>query len=289
MVEKLVLRTALGKHAHVKPLRDGRVVSDRLVLSFEDYDPLPEAFRQMIRGGNLDLSEMAAVTHLLAHHYKKPLVGLAIPLWGRLPHTNLIVPQGSDISAPTDLEGRKVGVRAYGQTSGVWVRGILESEYGVDINAIEWVTMEDSHLVEYEDPSIAWRYRGGQKLRDLMLSGDLAAIMGERNVSAAGIRTVIDDAEGAAKVWVSRTGIEPINHGVVLRSSVHAEHPWVAQEVMEMFTAARRIAIEDDGVLPPAEYGLEANRGALDLLFAFSARQSVPAQRYHPEDLFLPL
>lgn len=289
MSEKLVLRTAVGQHAHMKPLRDRRVVSDRVELQFNDYEPLPNAFREMIRGDDLDLSEMAVVTHLLAHHFGKPLTGLAIPLWGRLPHTNLICPDTSDIASPKDLEGRRVGVRAYGQTSGVWVRGVLESLYGVDVNSIRWVTMEDSHLAEYEDPAIAERNQTGKKLRELMLSGELAAIMGERTVSTDSIRTIIPDAEAAARRWIAESGIEPINHGVVLRTSLHEQHPWLAGEIMELFREARRIAIEEDGAAAPAEYGLDANRASIDLLLEFGFRQSVPARRYAPEDLFLPL
>lgn len=289
MSEKLVLRTALGKHAHVQPLVDARVQSDRVTLQFEHYDPLPNAFRQMIRGGDLDVSEMATVTHLLAHHFGKPLVGLAIPLWGRLPHTNLVCPIDSDIQSPKDLEGKSVGVRAYGQTSGVWVRGVLESEYGVDINSIRWVTMEDSHLEEYEDPSIAVRNSTDMKLREMMMAGELAAIMGERTVSNDGIKTVVPDAEDAAKAWIARTGLTPINHGLVFRSALHAEYPWLAEELMALFKEARRVAIEEDGAVPPPEYGLEANRASIDLLLEFSAKQECPAQRYTPEDLFLSL
>src|ERR1700754_1278135 len=136
MTEPLVLRTAVGKHAHAKPLREGRVTSPRIRFDFVDMDPLPKAFRLMVRGGDLDVSEMAVVTHLMAVHYGRPLTGLAIPLWSRLPHTNLVCATDSDIRVPADLNGRKVGVRAYAQTSGVWVRGVLADEYGVDLDSM---------------------------------------------------------------------------------------------------------------------------------------------------------
>ena len=90
----------MGQHDHVKPLRDGRVTSSRVVLEFVDIEPLPKAFRQMVRGDGLDVSEMAVVTHLLAHHFGKPIGGIAIPLWSRLPHTNLVCPADSASASP---------------------------------------------------------------------------------------------------------------------------------------------------------------------------------------------
>lgn len=289
MKERLVLRTALGKHAHVKPLRDGRVTSDRIAFDFVDMDPLPKAFRLMVRGGALDLSEMAVVTHLMAHHYGKPIVGLAIPLWSRLPHTNLVCPSDSDLRVPKDLEGRKVGVRAYAQTSGVWVRGVLQSEYGVDLDRITWGTMEDSHLAEYEDPPGCVRYTSPPPLRERMLQGEFAAIMGEREVDPAGIRSVIPDAEAAALAWIAKSGLFPINHGLTVRQELIGAHPWLAQELMDLFSAARTVAVDADGAEAPPAYGFSENQASLQLLLDFSGQQKITPRRYGAEELFLPV
>jgi len=285
MVQPLVLKTALGKHDHVKPLKDGRVRSRRVELAFEEFEPLPKAFRTMVRGGDLDVSEMAIVTHLLAHHYGKPITGLAIPLWSRLPHTNLVCPIGSSVENPRDLAGTKVGVRAYAQTSGVWVRGFLQHEYGLDLDGITWVTMEDAHLSEYEDPSNTERNRSDLALRPLMLSGALSAIMGEREVDPSGIRTVIPDAEATAAAWIARTGIVPINHTLTVKSALVEDHPWLRGELTEMFEEARRIAIAD-GAPPPPAYGLEQNRESLQLAFAYSAEQRITPRIYDVNELY---
>lgn len=288
MSEPLVLRTALGKHEHVKPLRDGRVKSSRIQFDFVDIDPLPKAFRQMVRGDGLDVSEMAVVTHLMAHHYGRPLTGLAIPLWSRLPHTNLVCATDSDIRGPIDLNGKKVGVRAYAQTSGVWVRGVLESAYGVDLDSITWVTMENSHLPEYEDPSIAVRNTSDLALRPLMMAGELAAIMGERDVDPSGIRPVIENAGEAAADWIAKTGIFPVNHTVVLKTELHDANPWLARELFALFDEARKVA-EADGAEPPPPYGLEQNRRSLQMLLEFSARQQVTPRLYDVDELYQPL
>lgn len=287
MPEKLLLRTALGKHAHVKPLMDGRVSSTRVSFAFRDYDPLPKAFRTMVRGDDLDVSELAVVTHLLAHHYAKPLTGIAIPLWSRLPHANLVCPVDSAIREPKDLNNTKVGVRAYAQTSGVWVRGIIKDDYGVDLDSITWLTMEDAHLSEYADPANTVRNDRPVGLRELMLSGELSAIMGERVVDPSGIRTVVPDGDKAAEAWIERTEIVPINHVLTVRNALLAAHSWLAGELMELFEEARCIAIEEDGATPPPAYGLEANRRSLQLAFDYSADQQVTPRRYEVDELFV--
>ncbi|WP_395448913.1 hypothetical protein ACHMW7_03075 [Aminobacter sp. UC22_36] len=285
MAQPLVLKTALGKHDHVKALKDGRVRSSRVEMVFEEFEPLPKAFRTMVRGGDLDISEMAIVTHLLAHHYGKPITGLPVPLWSRLPHTNLVCPADSCVKGPRDLAGTKVGVRAYAQTSGVWVRGFLQHEYGIDLDGITWITIEDAHLSEYEDPSNTERNRSELALRPLMLSGALSAIMGEREVDPSGIRTVIPEAQATAEAWIARTGIVPINHTLTVRSALIEAHPWLAGELMEMFEEARRIAIED-GATPPPAYGFEENKASLQLAFAYSAEQRITPRVYDAKELY---
>ena len=287
MAKPLHLRVALGRHDHVKPLRDGRAASPRLSLEFIDYDPLPNAFREMVRGDSLDVAEMAVVTHLLAHQFGRRIRGLAIPLWSRLPHTNLICAEQSNIRGPADLNGKKVGVRAYAQTSGVWVRGMLASEYGVDLRSVTWGTMEDAHLPEYVDPPNTRRYTAPPGLRELMLRGEFAAIMGERVVDPVGIRPVIPDARKRALEWIERTGIQPINHILTVKTALLEEHPWLAQELFDLFDRARTLAIAA-GAGPPPPYGLEADRtrASLQLCLQYSYEQSVTPRLYDAAEMY---
>lgn len=279
---------AIGDHAHVAPLRDGRVASDRLAIEFVDIAPLPRAFRQFVRDDTIDIAELAVVTHLLACQYRRPIRGLAIPLWSRLPHTNLVCPAHSALSNPGDLAGGTVGVRAYAQTSGVWVRGVLQHEYGVDLDTVMWGTMEDAHLPEYRDPSSAYRCAPTPPLRDRMLAGEFDAIMGERVVDPRQVRSVIPGAEAAALAWIDRSGIQPINHILAARTEQLDAHPWLAKELMALFEEARRIAVAD-GAPPPPTYGMEACAASLQRCFDYSFEQAITPQRHAVADFFEPI
>jgi 4,5-dihydroxyphthalate decarboxylase len=285
MGDRLALRVALGQHQHVQPLKDGRVVSQRIDFNFAEFEPLPKAFRQMVRVGDLDVCEMALTTHLLAHHYGKPITALAVPLWSRLHHGNLVCPSDSALKGAGDLKGRKVGVRAYTQTTGVWIRGILSAEYGVPSGSVTWVTMEDAHVAEYADPPFTERDRTGKGLRQLMQEGELAAIMGERNADPQGVRPVIADADRVAKDWSRRTGVLPVNHIVSVKTELLRQHPWLAQELIELFEAARRMAGEAKTDAPPP-HGLEPNRRSMQMLLDFALDQQLVPRPYRVDELF---
>ena len=284
MTEKLTLRIALGAHAHVRPLKDGTVASDRIRFEFIEFDPLPNAFRTMVRGADLDVSEMALTTHLLALEFGKPLTALPIPLWRRLHHGNLVTLASSNLRGPKELEGKKVGVRAYSQTTGVWIRGILQHAYGVDLDSIIWVTMEDAHVAEYKDPPHVVRNSTGKGLRELLLTGELAAIMGERNVDPRDVRPVVSDSETAAAEWSRRTAIFPVNHVVSVRAELTARHPWLAGELTRLFEEGRVASGATGAAALP--YGLSANRKAMQMLCDFAVAQKLTRRAFQVDEVF---
>ena len=284
MSERIILKTALGQHDHVRPLKDGTVTSDRIQFDFVEYEPLPKAFRTMVRGGDIDVGEIAMTTHLLALEFKKPLTGIPVQLWRRLHHGNLVCLNESDIRGPKDLEGKKVGVRAYSQTTGVWIRGILETQYGVDLDKITWVTMEDAHVAEYQDPPTAVRNTSGKSLRDLLFAGELAAIMGERDVDPSNVRTVIPDALVAAEEWSKRTGLFPVNHILAVRTDLLKQHPWLHDELVRVLDEAR-IKSGANGVAA-MPYGLAPNRQAMQTLCEFAADQKLTSKVFQLDEIF---
>jgi 4,5-dihydroxyphthalate decarboxylase len=284
VTEPIVLRIALGTHAHVAPLVNGELTSPRILFQFIEFDPLPQAFRNMVRGDDLDVSEMAVTTHLLALDFGKPLTALPAPLWRRLHHSNLVCLNDSTVRGPKDLEGKKVGVRAYSQTTGVWIRGILKTRYGVDLDKITWITMEDAHVAGFKDPPQAVRNATGKGLRDLLHSGELEAIMGERNVDPANIRSVIPDAENEARAWSKETGVFPVNHIVSVRTQLLERHEWLADELMRLLDQARIVSgVSGVAAMP---YGIEPIRPAVKMLSGFALDQRLTAKEYAVEDIF---
>jgi 4,5-dihydroxyphthalate decarboxylase len=291
LAEPLILRTAIGTDPHLMPLWRGDVSSTRVRLELVEVKPLSLAFRQMIRNQEFDLCEMALVSQAMAHAYAKPITALPVPVWRHFHHGSLLCRNGSPITVPADLAGGRIGVRSYSQTSGVWARGILETEHGLDPDSVTWVTLEDSHVPEYQDPANVVRAAEGRSLSDLLSSGEVGAIMGLREGRPDEVRTVIPDAEAAARQWSERTGIVPVNHVLAVKTDLLSTHEWLADEITSLFERARlaaSAAAPRAGELNGAElpYGLASNRASIELLLEWSARQRLTPRRFTVEEIF---
>src|SRR5436189_1023100 len=146
---KLKLHTMLGNYPNSKALKSGAVRSDLVDFDFVDVKVANNLFKQVVRDASYDVAELAIVTYLQAKAYGKPYVLLPAVLVSRGQHHTIAYNPDRGKLGPTDLAGKRVGVRAYTVTTGVWVRGILADEFGVDLNKIEWITFEDPHVAEY--------------------------------------------------------------------------------------------------------------------------------------------
>jgi 4,5-dihydroxyphthalate decarboxylase len=278
---ELVLRTALGKSPLVQALKQGVVTSDRVGFDFVEIDPVTRAFRRMVRTLEFDLCEIALTTHAQARAYGKPITALPVVLLQGLHHNALICRRDSPVRRPADLVGKRVGVRAWSQTTGVWVRGILQDEYGIAPDAMAWVTEEDAHVQEFTDPSFVQRIASGQSLPAMLLAGEIDAAVALAGVDPARVRTVIADADAVAAEWSHRTGVHPINHVVVVKDSLLAAHPWLAGELMRLFAASKQGAAAD------VPYGIDANRPAIELLMRYAAAQGLVPRPYQVDELFV--
>lgn len=282
-LERLRLKICLGQHLHTMPLKTAAVSSPRFSLDFVECDPLPKAFRAMVRDGMLDVSEMALATHLIAREFGKPLTALPAPVWRRLHHANLVCLATSPIRGPKCLENKRVGVRAYSQTTGVWIRGILKTQYAVDLDSVTWVTLEDAHVTEYRDPDNVVRDTSARSLRELLHAGEVAAIMGERNADSDSVRPVIPDADCAAQDWADSLGVFPVNHVVAVRTELLKHHPWLGTELMRLLDEAR--VLSGASGLASLPYGLEPNRASMQMLCAFAADQKLTRGERRIEDV----
>ena len=125
-----------------------------------------DGFKDMVRRNAYDAGELAIITYLQAYAYDKDYVLLPTPISGRFQHHTIGYSIEHGALKPKDIEGRKVGVRTYAQTTGLWARGILQHEYGVDLNKVTWLTLDDAHLAEHVDPSNCQRLPKGTKLAE---------------------------------------------------------------------------------------------------------------------------
>jgi 4,5-dihydroxyphthalate decarboxylase len=296
MTGRLTLRAAFAEYPHVLALKDGRVASDRVGFDFERVEPITRAFRRMVRTADFDLCEIALTTHAQAHAYGKAITALPVVLMRGFHHGALVCPLGSPLSGPRDLRGKRVGVRAFSQTTGVWVRGILKDEYGVDHRDITWVTQEDAHVQEYRDPVNVVRTVPGQDLAAMLLAGEIDAGIALAGLDPSLARPVIADAEAEAAAWHRRTGAYPVNHVVCVKTPLLRTHPWLAGELFRLFSEAKRTATGASAearyaplVGDPLPYGLAANRAGIELCLRYAAEQRLVPAVYRPEELFAAL
>jgi 4,5-dihydroxyphthalate decarboxylase len=185
-------------------------------------------------------------------------------------------------------------VRAWSQTTGIWVRGILLDEYGVDHRDITWVTQEDAHVAEYVDPPNIVRIAPGQDLGTMLLDGEIDAGIAIAGVDPATVRPVIASPMQEAAAWFAKTGAYPVNHLLCLKTALVDANPWLTEELMALFTAAKQAATEPSAearftpiVGPdPLPYGLETNRAGIELCLRYAAEQGLVPRVYEVGEVF---
>ncbi|HEX3379910.1 MAG TPA: phosphate ABC transporter substrate-binding protein [Paraburkholderia sp.] len=280
------LRTNLAVYPVTKALRDGRVSSDLVTLDFCGPTPAHNGFKAMVRESQFDAGELAIVTFLQAKAYGKPYVLLPAPISGRFQHHCAGFNIDFGHLDPKDIEGRKVGVRTYTQTTALWIRGILRHEYGVDLDKVTWMTLGDGHLAEYRDPNNCTRLAAGSSIPDMMMNGELAAaLLGEDMPKDPRVRTLVPDAQNAAKAWFAREDVVPINHMFVVHQDLSKKRPDIVRELYRMIVESR--AQTEGGtpaVFPPI--GLEQNRKGLQLAIDWALDQKILPHRLSIDELF---
>jgi len=232
---KTVIRTSPWNAA----LKDGRVTPRGYELEFEEVQPITRAFRVMCRELAYDVTEMAATTYLVARDHGKPLTALPVFLTRGIHHGAVRAREPGD---PKELEGRRVGVnRGYTVTTGVWARGILASEYGVDLDQVTWVRSDDEHVAEYEPPANVEKLPEGQDLAAAVSGGDLAAAVGD--VKSDELVPMIPDAEAAGFRALAERGLWPVNHLVVVKDEVLEANPDLARALFDAFEQAKDLYV----------------------------------------------
>jgi 4,5-dihydroxyphthalate decarboxylase len=281
----ITLQTLLAAYPNTNALRQGELRSPLVNFDFADVKTANKAFKSLVRDQKFDLGELAIVTFLQAKAYGKPYVLMPAVVVARGQHHTIFYnPERGHVN-PGDLNGRKVGVRAYTQTTGAWVRGFLQEDYGVDFQRVQWITFEDPHVAEYTDPPWVRRAAEGKQLAQMLLDGEIdAAIFGSENPQGTPLEPLIPGAAEVAARWAEKHGGVPINHMMVIRESITRARPDVVREVYNMLkqsTAAGPWKGAD--VL---RFGVDAVRPSLETIIQYSERQGLIPRRFSVDELF---
>jgi len=298
-------KTALVTYPHTQALKDGTVVPRTFQFEFEDVPVIVKAFRRMVRGLEFDICEMAITTYLTARSHGKRFTAIPVFPMRAFHHGAILYNVKSDIRTPRDLEGKKVGVnRGYTVTTGLWARSILQHEYGVDLKTITWVLSGDEHVAEFQPPPNVVKAEEGRTLEEMLLAGELAAANGIQATSPD-IRPLLPDAKTLGLEHLRSGGLYPINHTVVVRDDLLAEHPDLAADLFDAFVRAKHIYIEQlkRGIAEPSAadqtfaavmeitgdplpYGIAPNRRELDAIIQYSIEQGILRRPLEIEDVF---
>jgi 4,5-dihydroxyphthalate decarboxylase len=271
--DRLMLTAAIGAAAWRDGLERAQDGASSLTLSFAKISPIHRAFAPMVRDQTFDISELAIVTALQALAYDKPLIILPVALAARFQQGCLITRRRDVPVSVALLRGRRIGVRAYTQTTGVWLRGILQNDYGVPPDSIRWVTQEGAHVAEYIDPPWVEPAPSQASLPDLLRDGHIdAAILGNDLPDDPDFAPVIADPPAAAQAWYATHGVVPINHVLVVRKDVAVAHPQAIRDLWRMLHSARP---RQSGACDMAPIGVEALRRPLELLLSYCEQQQL--------------
>ncbi len=283
------LHALLGDYPNTRALKDGRITSSLVAFDFVDVKVPSTAFKRVVRDIEFDVAELAVITFLQAKAHGKPLVLVPARVGPpRFQHQCLVHNVERGPLEPADLIGKRVGMRAWAQTTPTWVRGILADQYGVDLDRVRWMTFEDPHVAEFRDPPGVERAPAGKDLLKMLSAGELdAAIIGHNVPDDPRIQPLIADHEEAAKQWARKHKAVPINHMIVVKESRSRMQPEVVREIYRMLKEARKAGGEPtSGEFDMAPYGVEANRSALQLAIDIAAAQQLLPRSLTVDELF---
>ena len=302
-----ILRTVTRTQGNNASLKDGTVRPVGFAFDFVEVDPLIDAFRRMTRGMEFDVCEMAITTYICGREHGKKYTALPIFIVRAFHHGAILVNTKAGIKTPKDLEGKKVGVnRGYTVTTGLWARGVLAREHGVDLSKITWVLSGDEHVAEFQNPSNVVPIEKGKKIADMLASGDLVAAIGAE-CDHPDIKPLIPDAKEAGFAALAKLGHYPINHTVVIRDELLAANPALGPAVFNAFVDAKRLYVErlKSGQIAkmnavdemhkrvmeitgrdPLPYGVEANRQTMGEVIDYALEQGIITKRVSVDSLF---
>jgi 4,5-dihydroxyphthalate decarboxylase len=313
----LTLTLACGDYDRTLPLRTGAVKPRGVELRVLPLEP-EEMFYRMARLRDFDVAELSLSTYTILRARGEPLVAIPVFPSFAFRHSAIWVREGTGIQEPRDLVGKRVGVPKYHMTAAVWVRGILEDEYGVAPGDLHWFEGGEGAAVKEVDVTLPAGLRhevvpGDRTLGHMLRVGELDVFIGARRPGGAGgvapVRRLFPEFRRVERAYYEKTGIFPVMHTVVLKEELARQHPWLPLALYDAFVEAKRLAyqrLSDTAVLPyvlpwlvaeveetralmgddPFPYGVARTRNAVETLAGYSFRQGLASRRLTAKELF---
>ncbi len=319
----LNLTFACGPYDRMEALLTGEVKPEGIDLTMVPIKSPRQIFDRVMAGADFDVAELSVSEHI-ANTCQGTSPHVAIPVFPSrvFRHGFIVVNRDAGISAPKDLEARRIGVPLYTMTAAVWIRGMLEDDYGVDLSDVTWVQgaveMAGSHGNPNPPPLLKpikmQINRSDQSLDDLLCKGEIDAYMGAQLPPSLGrsarLQRLFTDAKATEREYYQRTGIHPIMHLVVIKRPVYEANPWIARSLFRALCEAKTSAWNYlnysgaskmmlpwmwDGVNEAAElfggepfpYGLERNRATLNTLIGYMHRHHMIGRQPDLAELFV--
>jgi 4,5-dihydroxyphthalate decarboxylase len=319
----LRLTLACWDYDRTRAIMENRVRFDGIDLTYLNLVVEETFFRQM-RHHEFDASEMSLSSYLVSL-FQDPPPFIAIPIFPSrsFRHSGIYINAKAGIREPKDLIGRRIGCAEYQLTANVWIRGILNDEYGVTPSSFTTFIggLEETGRVEKAalslPPQIKIEHIGAaQTLSAMLESGDIDALFSPRAPSSfvkgtGAVRRLFEDTHAAEREYFERTRIFPIMHVVALRRDVYERHRWIAQSLYKGFVDAQRIAYQDlhetaalklmlpwliqhladtERLMGPDfwPYGYGPNVEAIDRLLRYHYEQGLSRKQLKPQEIFAP-
>ena len=321
----LQLSIGMASNPRTWPIFDGRVKADGIDLIPSPVFP-SELFWRQLKFAEFDVSEMSMSSLMMARAQgDERWVGLPVFTTRRFFHAGILVRRDAGIETPADLKGKRVGVPEYQQTAALWTRGVLAHEFAVHPrDMLFWMERVPSHshrgAVGFETPpGVTINQIPSEKsLGSMMLSGELQAVIHyivdpnliDRSTADLwhhpDIKPLFPDPVAEGIRYYGKTGIFPINHGMVIKKEIAEKHPWVFLNLLKAFNFANEIANRErlehaeyhlaTGMLAPdakralatpiVRHGVKANRLVLETAAQYSHEQGLTPRLVRLDEVF---
>ena len=316
-MKKLQLTLACGDYEIVRPLKEGIVRPDGIELTMVTAMDSTTRHWRFLRNAEFDVAEVSASSYIAGFDRALPFRAIPVYLHRRFRHGFIFINTAAGITKPSDLIGRRIGVKSYQVTAVLWLRGILEHEHGVPHRSIEWFSELDEDVAFTPPPGLRLtRIPDDKSIETMLATGEIDALLHPDIIAPMLARDprvgrLFPDTKQAEIEYYQRTGIFPIMHVMGLKQDLAERHPWVATNLFKAFEDSKAIAMqrmrnprivplawyqdaweEQEALLGPDPwaYGLGgANQHNIETLIGYSHEQGLISRAIPVDELFLPV